>query len=506
MAGLRLASRTLVAVTESFQPHDPVVVGVGQFLQRDPNVLDDPITLAAEAARLAAADAGAPGILSRLDAIATVPIVSWRYSDPGVLVAEAIGANPALTMHPLVGGNTPQMLMNRLCDRISAGELDVALLCGAESYRSRMKTRRAGETLDWQRQDLSVVPGWTDGTSYDMGHAAELALGIMMPTQVYPLFEIALRHESGRSGDEHAAFIAEIWSRYSDVAARNPNAWNRTAYTADEIATVTPSNRIVGYPYTKHMVSNPDVDMASAAIVCSAQMAADLGIDRDQWVFVHSGADGKDRHVSTRASLTTSPAIRHAGAAALELAHRTADEIEHLDVYSCFPSAVEIACAELGISTDRQLTVYGGLCFAGGPWNNPVGHAIAAMVETLRSDPGSTGLVTANGGNIQKHSFGVYSTRPPAEGFRSASPQFAIDADPKLDVDETYVGPATMESWTVMHDRDGSRGRAHALLRTPDGSRVWAVSHDEAITEILESVDLVGTPATIGSESSLTLG
>lgn len=493
-------------MTASFQPHDPVVVGVGQFLQRDADVLDDPITLAAEAARRAAADAGAPGILSRLDAIATVPIVSWRYGDPGVLIAEALGAQPSLTMHPLVGGNTPQMLMNRICDRISNGELDIALLCGAEAYRSRMKTRRAGEPLDWPRQDLSIEPGWTDGTSYDMGHPAELALGIMMPTQVYPLFEIALRHESGRTADEHTRFIAEIWARYSDVAARNPNAWNQTAYTADEIATVTPTNRIVGYPYTKHMVSNPDVDMASAAIICSAQTAVDLGIDRDQWVFVHSGADGKDRHVSTRASLTTSPAIRHAGAAALELAHRPVDEIEHLDVYSCFPSAVEIACSELGISTDRQLTVYGGLCFAGGPWNNPVGHAIAAMVETLRSDPGSTGLVTANGGNIQKHSFGVYSTRPPADGFRSASPQFAIDADLSVDVDETYLGPATVESWTVMHDRDGSRGRGHALLRTPAGARVWATTEDPTLTEVMETVDLVGADAVVAEESAFRLG
>ena len=51
--------------------------------------------------------------------------------------------------------------------------------------------------------------------------------------------------------------------------------------------------------------------------------------------------------------------------------------------------------------------------FAGGPWNNYVMHSIATMVERLRDDAGALGLVTANGGYVTKHAFGVYSTRPP---------------------------------------------------------------------------------------------
>ncbi len=112
-------------------------------------------------------------------------------------------ARPALTMYPLVGGNTPQMLMNRVCQRIADGELSSALVCGAEAYRTRMRARKADAPLPWARQDLDLQPGWTDGTTYEMGHAAELALGILMPTQAYPLFENALRHESGRSAAEH---------------------------------------------------------------------------------------------------------------------------------------------------------------------------------------------------------------------------------------------------------------------------------------------------------------
>ena len=403
-----------LAAPAPLSPTTPVIIGVGQFLNRDDDAPMDPIALAVAAARLAGDDSTALAVLDDLDAIAVVPIVSWRYSDPGRLIAAALGAEPSLTLHPSMGGNTPQMLVNRVCERIAAGEISSALVCGAEAYRTRMRAKKSGATLDWERQDPDVVPGWTDSTSFDMGHPAELALGIMMPTQTYPLFENALAHQAGRTSAEQTTVIAELWARYSAVAAANPLAWDRTEYSATEIATVTASNRIVGFPYTKHMVSNPDVDMASATIICSVERATQLGVPRELWVFPQSGADGKDPYLSERTSFTSSAAIRYAGRAALDLAGVAIDDIAHLDVYSCFPSAVEIACGELDIPLDRQLTVYGGLCFAGGPWNNPVGHAIAAMVGVLRDDPASFGLVTANGGNIQKHSFGVYSTEPPA--------------------------------------------------------------------------------------------
>jgi acetyl-CoA C-acetyltransferase len=237
----------------------------------------------------------------------------------------------------------------------------------------------------------------------------------------------------------------------------------------------------------------------------SAAAAQAAGIPTELWVFPHAGADGKDPFMSQRASFTTSPAMRHAGAAVLALANISIDEIAHVDVYSCFPSAVQIACKELGLPLDRQLTVYGGLCFAGGPWNNPVGHAIASMVTVLRGDPGSTGLVTANGGNLQKQSYGIYSTTPPAQGFRTARPQSLIETDPTVDVARGYEGPATIETWTVMHERDGLPARAHLAFRTPDQRRGWAVSSDAGIMATLLAEDVTGTTITVSSGSEFDL-
>ncbi len=494
-----------MALPPGLDPRTPVIVGVGQLLDRDGG--REPIDLAAEAVALAAEDAGAAGLAARADTVAVVPMVSWRYFDPAALVAQRVGATPTERWYPSMGGNTPQMLVTRAAAAISEGTSEVAIVCGAESFRTRTAARRSGESLPWAQQSAETdQPTWGDAQKLDMGHPIEMAKGIIMPTACYPLFENALRHQAGRSAAEHTAAIAELWAGFSAVAATNPYAVDRVAHSADEIATVTDANRIIGFPYTKHMVSNPDLDAASAAILCSARVADEAGIPRDRWVFPWSGTDGVDPYMSQRPDFVSSAAMRVAGGAALELAGVAIDDVAHLDVYSCFPSAVEIACAELGIPLDRRLTVYGGLPFAGGPWNNPVGHALAAMVGVLRDDAGSIGLVTANGGIIQKHAFGVYSTEPPREGYRHVAPQFAIDAETTLvDVTDEHVGDVTVETWTVMHARDGAMERAHAALRTADGRRCWGFTTDADTMARMEVDDLVGVAATLDAEGTLTL-
>lgn len=495
----------------ALDPRTPVVIGVGQVVNRDEGGIaeaTEPAGLMVEALRAAEADCGTGGVLSRAGVVAAVPVISWRYQDPGRIVADAVGASDATTWYPSMGGNTPQMLVTRLAAAVADGQVDLGVVVGAEAYRSRVRAKKAGTELAWTRQDDDVEPGWSEGSGFVLGHPAEMARGIMMPTQTYPLLETALWHDSGRTLDEHLEAVGRMWAGFSDVAADNPYAWRRERFTAAEITTPTPDNRLVGFPYTKRMVSNPDVDMGAGCIVCSVAEAEALGVRRDRWVFPHAGTDGRDPLLSERPDFTGSPSMAVAGNRVLELAGIGIDDVHHLDLYSCFPSAVQLACRELGLDPaddSRPLTVYGGLCFAGGPWNNPVGHAIAAMVQVLRADPGSVGLVTANGGNVEKHAFGVYSTDPPAGGFRHQRPQDEIDARGRREVVEDHLGPAAIEGWTVMHERDGSPSRAHASCLTPDGRRAWGVSTDPEVMKRFSSEDVGGGAVTLGPEGELEL-
>ena len=479
-------------------PRTPVIVGGGQLSQRvdrgEPSL--EPIDLLAEAARLAAADADAPGALAGVDSVRVVSLLSWRYRDPGALVAARIGASPRHSGYTTPGGNTPQSLVNRTALDIASGAADLVLIGGAEAWRTRMAYRAEGGRPPWTSEPDDTPPAEVIGEDLEMSHPAEMQLGLMMPVQVYPMFESAVRSAAGRSVDDHNVVISELWSRFSEVAAGNPHAWIQEAFTPEEIRTAAPDNRMVGYPYTKRMNSNNAVEQGAALLMCSAERATALGVPRDRWVFPVAGTDAHDhKYLSNRADLYSSPAMRAAGARVLELAGLGIDDVAHADLYSCFPSAVEIAAASLGLGLDRELTVTGGLSFAGGPWNNYVTHAIASMVGVLRDDPGAYGLCTANGGFITKHAMGVYSTTPPADGFTWDHPQDVVDASPTRELATDYEGDVTVEAYTVMHSREGEPENGIAAVLLPDGRRAWGTTNDEPTLAAMITEEFVARPA-----------
>jgi acetyl-CoA C-acetyltransferase len=495
-------------------PRTPVLVAGGQVNQRtekgDPAL--EPVDLIVEAARRAEASSGASAgrLLTALDSVRVISLLSWRYLDPGALVGQRLGATPRHTAYTSAGGNTPQSLVNRTCLDIAAGKADVVLIGGAEAWRTRMSFRSHGDKPPWTVQDESVTPTELLGGEFEMMHPYELARGIAMPVQVYPMFEQALRHAQGRSIEDHMVRVSELWSRFSEVAASNPNAWARRAYTPEEIRTPGPDNRWIGFPYPKLMNSNNSVEQGAAVLLCSAEAAERLGVPRERWVFPHSGADAHDTYgLSNRHDLHSSPAMRATGRATLELADVGVDDVNLIDLYSCFPSAVEIAASELGLPVDdpaRPLTVTGGLSFAGGPWNNYVTHAIATMADRLREAPsGSYGLCTANGGFITKHSMGIYANVPPATGFQWADVQEEVDRAPTREAVAEHDGDVVIESWTVMHDRAGQPENGLAAVLLPDGRRAWGTTQDPDALKVLLTDDMIGRQAHLSADGSLTL-
>ncbi|MDP1821368.1 MAG: acetyl-CoA acetyltransferase [Acidimicrobiales bacterium] len=490
-------------------PRTPVLIGVGQLSHRVDRgeTPMEPVDLVAEALRRAAEDSGAgAAALTGADAVHIVSILSWRYRDPGLLVAQRLGAEPRTTTQSGMGGNSPQSLVNLACLAIQGGDADLVLIGGAEAWRTRMGAQKAEQLLEWTMQGDDVALATASTAEVAMAAPGEQARGVVMPVQLYPIFEQAFRIGLGRSVADHHSAISDLWARFSDVAATNPHAWIQRSYTAEEIGTPTPDNRWIGFPYTKLMNSNNAVEQGAGLIVCSAERATALGVPRDRWVFPHSGTDAHDHYfVSEREDLRSSPAIRLAGRAALELARVGVDDLAHVDLYSCFPSAVQIAAAELGLDIERPLTVTGGLSFAGGPWNNYVTHSIAAMAGLLRADPGSIGLITANGGFITKHAFGVYSAEPPAEPFRHAEPQAEVDALPARTICEEPDGAAAIESWTVMHDREGRPEVGLVVGLMADGQRAWGTTTDADLVQTMVAEELAGRKANLRPDGSFDL-
>ncbi len=477
-------------------PRTPVLVGAGQIVVHD-GTPPSPAQLMTSAARAAAADAGVPGLVERVDVLAVVDAMSQPGATPD------IGA-PTLWRSGL-GGNGPQALVCELCDAIAAGSLDVAVVTGAEAMTAFSAAIKAGEAPPWPLEGRAADRTLSSDAPSDGASAAEHAAGLIAPIFFYPLIEHAVRTDAGRSRSDHLAHISALWASFAAVAADNEFAWTRSAPSAEDIATESPSNRKVSDPYLKLHNSHIGVDMGAALILCSAGAASAAGVPRDRWVFPWAGARGHDHfHVTTRAELHRSPAIRLAGEALR--AHCDAPDFAHVDLYSCFPSAVQIAARELGLGLDRPLTVTGGLTFAGGPGNNYPTHAIAAMADRLRAEPGAVGLTTALGWYVTKHALGAWSCTEPPSPYRTYDVQDGVDALPAVAVAEGYSGDAIVESFTALYERDGSPGMGIVSTRLADGRRAVVKSHDAAVlAELVGGDDPVGRPVQVTAPEGFVL-
>jgi acetyl-CoA C-acetyltransferase len=489
----------------TLDPRTPVLVGVAQVTQKPSDIAEavEAVALMRTVVEAAAADSGAVDLLGKLDAVAVVS-GAWGYSDPGRIVADAVGSPHARTIMSSMGGNTPQSLVNHLAARIQAGEIDVAAITGAETIWSRRRQRAAGLPRNLTEQ-TGVEPDERFQTEVQMSTPFETERGLEAPVNLYPVFESAFRHRRGESIESHRDRVSALWADFNRVAVANPYAWLRTPMTAEEIRNPSPANRMVGFPYTKAMNSNWNLDQGAALLLCSAEAAEAAGVPRDRWVFPHAGTDAHDTYlVTNRRDLHSSPAITEAGRVLFELTGTGPDDLAHVDLYSCFPSAVQVAATELGLGLERQLTVTGGLTFAGGPLNNYVSHSIATMADVLREHPGDLGLVTANGGYLTKHALGIYSTEPPGRPFVARDVQEAVDAVASTPGDETFTGQGTIEGYTVMHDNEGPV-RALAAVRTPAGARTWANCSEGSVMTELMADEGVGRSCTVDADGRFVL-
>ncbi len=483
----------------------PVIVGVGQYKQKLDDVTSalEQYRLMEEAVRLAADDAGCPSLLTSIDQMLVIGGM-WRYPDPGRLIAESVGSPQAHTFLTAMGGNMPQACVSEVCELILANQIDIAVVTGGEAVYSKNKLKKLGLELPKDGAEKELDPATPFGENIPMSSEHERNSGFYMPTQIYALFESAIRFSLGETHENHRNRIAALWEGFNKVAVANPHAWVKSPMTAEDIKTASPSNRMVGYPYTKSMNANSFVDYGGAIIVCSVEKAQSLGISRDRWVFPHAATDGHASYLfSQRDNFHESPAIRITGKRCFELAGLSVDEIGHMDLYSCFPSCVQLIMNELGVSPDRVVTTTGGLPFFGGPMNSYVIHAIASTVDAIR-ETGEKGYVHANGGYATKQACGVYSSMPPKKPFKRVNVQPEIDEYPLREVDETPEGSATIEAYTVMHSRHGPDA---ALISTlmGDGRRALVSTDDQLLMAAMMEQEYIGRTADITEDGSISL-
>ncbi len=462
------------------------------------------------AVELAGSDAaGSSGarspLLEEVDELTAIPSFVWTARDPARAVAQELGLEPGTTRLAFAGGTVPQSAVFDAATRIANGELGVAVIVGAEAIKSRDLARRHGERVAWHVEADDAEPAPVAFEVPDAMNDPERAAGLAVPAHAYALIEHARRRARGLSRGDHLGALGALAARMSGVAAHNELAWLRDRVEPATATTPTAVNRMIAAPYTKLLTSNVVVDMGAALIVSSLGAARAAGVPEDLLVFPCAGASAREQWLlSERAELSTSLAMRACATRLFGEAPPSLDELALLDLYSCFPCAVQLAGDALGIDVledERPPTVTGGMTFFGGPGNNYVTHSIATMTELLRASPGVTGLVTGLGWYASTHSWGTYSTSPPSGGFRVHSVQAAVDAVPLRATDSDYAGPAVVESYTVVHGRDGLPSRTIASLRTPADARRLFATDDKEVASQFMALDPLGERVVVADDS-----
>ncbi|MEP7349586.1 MAG: acetyl-CoA acetyltransferase [Sphingorhabdus sp.] len=479
----------------------PVIIGVGQINDRPDTLEDglDSLGLMAAALRAAESDVGGP-LLADIQSLAIVDQISFRELGNLCLpLASAIGATPAINYQSEAPhGDTPIRLLNEAANRIGAGEIQLAAVAGGEALRTAAH-KQAAMTADGKVPNLVR----SSAARRDPGYAGRY--GLMSPVDVYPLYENAGRAAYGQSLEEAQAESGTIWAQFSEVAEANAGAWIRKVVSIDEIVTPDAKNRPLAFPYSKLMVANSSVNQGAAFIVASLAEARRREVPEDRIIYVGMGAAAKEDHdFLKRDRYDRSVSMNVALQRTMALNQLTSSDLDFVELYSCFPCVPKMARRTLGWPLDKPATVFGGLTFGGGPIANYMSHAVVSMVEKLRNE-GRFGFLFANGGYATDNHCIVLSNAkieaasfPQDFNYQDEADQ-ARAAIPLLD--KEYQGSATVETFTVFYDRDGSAKSGVVVCKTETGERTLAlidVSQNDMLTFFTSGeTEPVGTSGTV---------
>jgi acetyl-CoA C-acetyltransferase len=502
--------------------HQPILVGIGTVMQKEEDARRalEPLALMEAAVRKAGSDCGCPTLLTQIEHIA-VPKGRWQYSNPAGAIGCAIGSPGATTTLATVGV-LQQSLIGDACRRIIEGEIECALVIGGDAGYRLLRARLAGIDCSDSQQD--TAPDIELKPHEELRHPSELRAGLKMPAGLYAIMESAFRAANGLSVDAHRDRIAVLYSRFSEIAEANPHAWRRHALTVQEIRNASERNPMQAFPYTKLLCSSWNVDQAAALLFCSIGKARALGIPEHRWIYPVASTESNNMvPVSARAQLHRCPGAQIAGSAALEAAGIASAALDHVELYSCFPLAVEIYAAELGIDTSRDLTVTGGMSFAGGPYNNYVLQSTCRMAGQLREDCARNqsasngashntairrphfGLVSSVSGVLTKQGFGLWSDMPGPGGLVFADCSDAVKAVTQTKpVVDGNRGLGTVVGYTVLHE-GAAPACAVVLAEIDGGRRALATTHEAQAIARLEHDECCGTTVRLDGDGRFSI-
>jgi acetyl-CoA C-acetyltransferase len=498
------------------QDNTPVIVGGACRAYRDIDNYDRTlIDVLDDVSQLAMADSGrARQVWDDIDAIATIEFAMGTQPGlremfapraPAKALLKRWGRDDCACYRSVDGGNVPQFLINHFAESLARGQHRTVLINAGELIATFNAARKRDVDISHWCESPDAANTATVGTDATGITAQELDHGLYPPANGFALIENAIRHQAGRSIPQHQAHLGELFSRYNAVAVADPNAWYRTPRSAAEITSTTGQNRYVAFPYTKYMCAVMSVNMGAALVMTTAGNARRLGVDEDKLIYLNGCADVNDTlYLSERPDLHRAVALQVGADEALAMSALHIEEIEHFDIYGCFPAVVQASCDALGIDPlTRQVTLTGGLPYYGGPGSGYSLHGAVHMAHTLRVQRGTHGMLIAPGWYLSKASVGVYSTRPNEGEWTRRSvdeSQRRLDSRVRPRLAVSPEGRGIVASYTVEFDKQGPQ-RGVVIGRLVNGDRFVANTlRDEALFARMMNEDVIGLSGSVSTD------
>lgn len=462
----------------------PTLVGIGlvQTKPFDP-ILIEPISLMEEASLAAFEDSGNPLIKDSIDVVYVLRGF-WGYREPGKYLTEKLelGSNPKSILVKV--GISQQQIIDMASEDIAHGKIRSALIVGGEARFALVSA------LKNQKQYLeSDLPGEPDEymkPEEELYQPQETDLMGLMAAPYYCIQETAFRASENLSPHEHIERINTIYANFSKVAQDNPHAWDKKAYSTEDLME-SPSNPMIAYPYTKKHNSNWNVNQASALILTSDALANRLNIPKDKRVYpLQSAENNHMMAVIQRPNLALSKGLQLAGEKTLEFMeqHNLTNPI--YEIYSCFPLAVQQFIKVLNLDPFSKLTVTGAMPFGGGPLNNYMLHSTAQMVEKLRDHQDKVGLVTGVSGMMTKQGICLWASEPVTEFTVQNVSGEAAKHDKAISMSSLSEGVAKVLGYTVIYEKKSPIRAVFYCEDSKEERKVLSSTDDQVIQSCME--------------------
>lgn len=476
------------------------IVGTARQTWREAETIREPLDMWEHVARAAIDDVNTRAdVAAELDELSIVHCQSWDYDNPVARLGARFGRTDIRGNISLLAGTSPQRMLDEAASAMVRGEISTALIVGAEAQATLRRFAAEGTQPAWSFPN--PAPERVQDMLAEWYLPTELRHGILPAWLTFALLGQARWAARGGTAADRDAMFTRL-SRCSEVAAASPHAWFPTAHSAERLASIRDRNRPIATPFTKLATAFPHVDMAAANLLVTEETADRWGVPEDRRVYLRGWGFARDAsHIGARVDLTTSPAMRAATNAALEMAGLERDDLDAFDFYSCFGTAIDFACDanEIGLDDPRPISLTGALPFHGGPGSNYMSHSISAVVEGIRAGSFSSAMVTGVGMHMTKHVAGVWSGDRGDRGPSSDSdPQRAVldDVESPMIRDEVD-GTAQVDTASALHDRDGTAASVVAICTLPDNTRCYAISTDSDVIDAVLSGEWVGATATL---------